>query len=146
MPDLAIPSVRLAVRRCIVITAAALTTAVIWAIGRLAHTSYIVQTPLGTREVSLLLIVAATVIAGSAGWLVLAIQERYWADRRRSWIALALVVLAVSIVAVFITPAAIGTQMVLAIQHCAAAAVLIPGLLPTHRPAGTQPGRGTPVE
>lgn len=146
MPDLAPASVRLAVRRCIVITVAGLATAVIWVIGRLAHTSYIVQTPLGTRELSLLIVVGATVLAGAAGWLVLAILERYWADRRRSWIALALAVLAVSVVAVFITPAALGTQMVLTLQHCVAAALLIPGLFGRHRPAETLRGRDTPID
>jgi hypothetical protein len=132
MPDLATPPIRLTVRRCTAITVAGLATAVIWVIGRLAHTSYIAVTPLGTREVTLLLTVAATVTAGSAGWLVLAILERYCADPRRPWIALAVVILALSIVPVFITPAAIGTQVVLTIQHCVAAAVLIPGLLRRH--------------
>ena len=132
MPDLATSPVRLAVRRCTAIIVAGLATAVIWVIGRFAHTSYIAVTPLGTREVTLLLTVAATVTAGSAGWLVLEILERYWADPRRPWIALALVVLALSIVPVFITPAAISTQAVLTIQHCVAAAVLIPGLLRRH--------------
>jgi peptidoglycan/LPS O-acetylase OafA/YrhL len=146
MPELATASVRLAVRRCIVITVASIATAVIWVIGRVAHTSYIVQTPLGARELTLLPTVAATVIAGSAGWLVLAILERYWADRRQSWIALALSVLAVSVVAVFITPASIGTQTILAVQHCVAAAVLIPGLLRRHRPTDTLPGRDDPIE
>jgi hypothetical protein len=129
MPDLATSPVRLAVRRCTAIIVAGLATAVIWVIGRFAHTSYIAVTPLGTREVTLLLTVAATV---TAGWLVLAILERYWADPRRPWIALAVVILALSIVPVFITPAAISTQVVLTIQHCVAAAVLIPGLLRRH--------------
>jgi hypothetical protein len=75
------------------------------------------------------LTVAATVAAGLFGWIVLAALERYLADPRRPWIALGLVALAVSIVPVFLTPAAIGTQVVLTIQHCVAAAVLIPGLL-----------------
>lgn len=146
MPDLATAPDRPAVRRCTVIALAGVASAVIWAIGRLAHASYIVQTPLGAREVTLPLTVAATVLAGAAGWLVLAILERYWADRHRSWIALAIIVLAVSVVAVFRTPAAIGTQVVLAVQHCVAAAVLIPGLLRRHRPADTLPGpRGTTI-
>lgn len=146
MPDLATPPVRLAVRRCASIAVAGLATAVIWVIGRLAHITYIAVTPLGTREVTLLLTVVATVTAGSAGWLVLSILERYWADPRRPWIALGIVILALSIVPVVITPAAIGTQVVLTIQHCVAAAVLIPGLLRKHSPAHTPNDRATPIE
>jgi hypothetical protein len=86
-------------------------------IGRLAHTSYIVDTPFGTREITLLLTVAATAAAGLVGWCVFAALERYTAHARR-----------ISIFPVFATPAAAATQIMLTAQHCVAAAILIPGL------------------
>ena len=54
------------VRRVVAIAIAAVATGLAWVIGRLAHTSYIVDTPFGTREITLLLTVAAT---AAAGWL-----------------------------------------------------------------------------
>ena len=97
-------------------------------IGRLAHTSYIVDTPFGTREITLLLTVAATAAAGLVGWCVFAALERYTAHARRIWISLAVVVLGLSIFPLFATPAAAATQIMLTAQHCVAAAILIPGL------------------
>jgi hypothetical protein len=96
---------RRAVGRFVAIALAAVATGLAWVTGRLAHIRYIVATPFGTREITLLLTVAGTAAAGLVGWFALAILERDTARPRRIWIALAIVVLGVSIFPVFATPA-----------------------------------------
>jgi hypothetical protein len=122
---------RRAVGRFVAIALAAVATGLAWVTGRLAHIRYIVATPFGTREITLLLTVAGTAAAGLVGWFALALLERDTARPRRMWIAPAIVVLGVSIFPVFATPAPLATQLMLTAQHCVAAAVLISGLLRT---------------
>jgi hypothetical protein len=121
--------------RIVTIAIAAAATGLAWLLGRLAHVDYIVDTPIGTREITLALTVVATVTAGIAGWVVIALLERYTSSPRGAWIALTLVVLVVSIVPVFWTTANLGTQLMLTALHCVAAAVLIPALLQRHTTA-----------
>jgi hypothetical protein len=101
----------------------------------MAHIDYIVDTPIGTREITLALTVVATVAAGIAGWVVIVLLERYTSSPRGVWIALTLVALVVSIVPVFWTTANLGTQLMLTALHCVAAAVLIPALPQRHTTA-----------
>jgi hypothetical protein len=121
--------------RVVTIAIAATATGLAWLLGRLAHVDYIVDTPIGTRTISLGLTVVATVAAGLAGWVVIALLERYTSSPRRLWIALTLVVLVASIVPVFRTTASLGTQYMLTALHCVAAAVLIPALPQRHTTA-----------
>jgi peptidoglycan/LPS O-acetylase OafA/YrhL len=114
--------------RVVAITLAATATGIAWLLGRLAHVDYIADTPLDTRQITLALTVAATVAAGAAGWVVIALLERYTASPRGIWIAVTLVVLALSIVPIFRTSANLPTQLMLTALHCVAAAVLIPAL------------------
>jgi Family of unknown function (DUF6069) len=123
--------------RVVTIAIAATATGLAWLLGRLAHVDYIVDTPIGTRTITLELTVVATVAAGLAGWVVIALLERYASSPRGAWIALTLVVLALSIVAVFRTTANPGTQLMLAALHGVAAAVLIPAL-PQRHPTATR--------
>jgi hypothetical protein len=119
--------------RVVAITMAATATGLAWLIGRLAHVDYLVDTPVGTREVTLALTVVATVVAGIAGWGVIALLEHYTTSSGAIWIALTIVVLVLSIVPVFRTTANPATQYTLAALHCVAAAVLIPALPQRHR-------------
>ncbi|HEY1441700.1 MAG TPA: DUF6069 family protein [Mycobacterium sp.] len=121
--------------RIVVIAIAATATGLAWLLGRLAHVDYIVDTPIGTRKITLALTVVATVAAGIAGWVVIALLERYTSSPRGVWIALTLVVLVVSIVPVFWTAANLDTQIMLTALHCVAAAVLIPALPQRHTTA-----------
>lgn len=121
------------------IAIAAAATGLAWLLGRLAHVDYIVDTPMGGRTISLALTIVATVAAGIAGWVVIALLERYTSSPRRVWIALTLVVLVLSIVPVFRTTTNLGTQLMLAALHCVAAAVLIPAL-PQRHPTATRRG------
>ena len=117
------------------IAIAATATGLAWLLGRLAHVDYIVDTPIGTRKITLALTVVATVAAGIAGWVVIALLERYTSSPRGVWIALTLVLLVVSIVPVFWTTANLDTQLMLTALHCVAAAVLIPALPQRHTTA-----------
>jgi Family of unknown function (DUF6069) len=121
--------------RIVAIAIAATATGLAWLLGRLAHVDYIVDTPIGTRKITLALTVVATVAAGTAGWVVIALLERYTSSPRGVWIALTLVVLVVSIVPVFWTTANLDTQLMLTALHCVAAAVLIPALPQRHTTA-----------
>jgi hypothetical protein len=121
--------------RIVAIASAATATGLAWLLGRLAHVDYIVDTPIGTRKITLALTVVATVAAGIAGWVVIALLERYTSSPRGVWIALTLVVLVVSIVPVFWTTANLDTQLMLTALHCVAAAVLIPALPQRHTTA-----------
>ena len=121
--------------RIVAIAIAATATGLAWLLGRLAHVDYIVDTPIGTRKITLALTVVATVAAGIAGWVVITLLERYTSSPRGVWIALTLVVLVVSIVPVFWTAANLDTQLMLTALHCVAAAVLIPALPQRHTTA-----------
>jgi hypothetical protein len=121
----------------VAIAIAATATGLAWLLGRLAHVDYIVATSIGTRTITLGLTIVATVVAGLAGWVVIALLERYTSSPRRVWIALTLVVLALSIAPVFWTTANLGTQLMLTALHCVAAAVLIPAL-PQRRTMATR--------
>jgi hypothetical protein len=123
--------------RVVAIAIAATATGLAWLLGRLAHVDYVVDTPTGTRTITLGLTIVATVVAGLAGWVVIALLERYISSPRRVWIALTLVVLALSIAPVFRTTANLGTQLMLTALHCVAAAVLIPAL-PQRRTTATR--------
>ncbi len=114
--------------RVVTIAIAATATGLAWLLGRLAHVDYIVDTPIGARAITLALTIVATGAAGLAGWVVIALLERYTSSPRRVWIALTLVVLMLSIVPVFRTTANLDTQIMLTALHCVAAGVLIPAL------------------
>jgi hypothetical protein len=133
--QLVIRNTRWRAGRVVAIAIAATATGLAWLLGRLAHVDYIVDTPIGTRTITLALTIVATVVAGLAGWVVIALLERYTSSTRRVWIALTLVVLALSIAPVFRTTANLGTQLMLTALHCVAAAVLIPALPQRHTTA-----------
>ena len=120
--------VRRTIRRVIVISAAALANGLAWLAGRHAHVDYIVKTPLGAREITLSLAITATLVSGLAGWVVFSLLERRTGNTERAWIALAALVLAVSIVPIFVLRAHLDTKLTLTALHCIAAAILVVGL------------------
>jgi drug/metabolite transporter (DMT)-like permease len=115
-------------RRVIVVAAAVVANALAWLAGRHAHVDYIVQTPLGAREITLSMVVAATLVSGLAGWAVFSLLERRTRNTGRAWIALAALVLALSILPMFVLPAHLDTKLTLTALHCIAAAILVVGL------------------
>lgn len=86
-----------------------------------------------TQTVGALDVVVAAVVAGIAGWTVLALVERVTPHARVVWVSVAVVVLAVSLVGPLTMasgPAAAG----LTALHLVVGAVLVPGLAATTRP------------
>jgi len=137
--QLAVRNARWRAGRIVAIAIAATATGLAWLLGWLVHVDYVVDTPIGTRKITLALTIVATVAAGIAGWVVIAMLERYTSSPRGVWIALTLAVLVLSVVPVFRTTANIGTQLMLTALHCVAAAVLIPALPQRHTTATRRP-------
>jgi len=137
--QLAVRNARWRAGRIVAIAIAATATGLAWLLGWLVHVDYVVDTPIGTRKITLALTIVATVAAGIAGWVVIALLERYTSSPRGVWIALTLAVLVLSVVPVFRTTANIGTQLMLTALHCVAAAVLIPALPQRHTTATRRP-------
>ena len=137
--QLAVRNARWRAGRIVAIAIAATATGLTWLLGWLVHVDYVVDTPIGTRKITLALTIVATVAAGIAGWVVIAMLERYTSSPRGVWIALTLAVLVLSVVPVFRTTANLGTQLMLTALHYVAAAVLIPALPQRHTTATRRP-------
>lgn len=114
--------------RVSVIAAAGVANGLAWLAGRRAGVDYVVQTPLGAREITLPVVVVATLVSGLIGWAVFKVLQRRTTNTGRAWIALAALVLAVSIVPIFPLRAHVDTKLALTALHCIAAAVLVVGL------------------
>jgi hypothetical protein len=71
-------------------------------------------------------VVLTTLLAGLAGWGLLALLERFTTRARRTWIVIALVVLVLSLAAGPLGGVTAGAKVALACLHLAAGAVLIP--------------------
>jgi drug/metabolite transporter (DMT)-like permease len=115
-------------RRVTVIATAAVANGLVWVGGRQAHVDYVVQTPFGEREITLSVVVGATLISGLAAWSVFSLLDRRTSNTGRAWIALAALVLTLSIVPIFVLRADLDTRLTLAALHCVAAAILVVGL------------------
>ena len=124
------PAVRVGrtARRVIVIATTAVANGLAWIGGQHAHVDYVVQTPFGGREITLSLVVVATLVSGLAGWAAFSLLERRTSNTGRAWIALAALVLTLSIVPIFVLRADLDTRLTLSALHCIAAAILIVGL------------------
>jgi drug/metabolite transporter (DMT)-like permease len=120
--------VRRSIRRATIVATAAAANALAWVGGRQAHVDYIVQTPLGARQITLVLVIVATAVSGLAGWAVYRQLERRTSNAVRAWVVLAMVVLALSIAPIFVLPAHMSTRLTLTALHCLAAAILVAGL------------------
>ena len=122
--------------RVIVIACAVVANGLAWLAGRHVGVDYVVQTPLGAREITLSLVVVATLVSGLAGWAVFRLLERRTKNTGRAWIALAALVLALSILPIFVMRAQLDTKLTLTALHCIAAAILVAGLpySPTSEP------------
>ncbi len=115
-------------RRVIVIATAAVANGLAWVGGQHAHVDYVMQTPFGEREITLTLVVAATMISGLAGWAAFSLLERRTSHTGRAWMALAALVLTLSIVPIFVLRADLDTRLTLTALHCIAAAIFVAGL------------------
>ncbi|WP_328654182.1 DUF6069 family protein [Micromonospora sp. NBC_00330] len=121
-------------RRALGVAAAVVAPLAIWAIGALAGVDYTVESPgqpatvIGAGAIVMIALGAALL-----GWAALALLERF-ASRvaRPVWIALAIVVTALSFVPVLSVDATGGAKLALGATHVAVAVALI-ALLPRPR-------------
>lgn len=115
-------------RRLLTIAAAVAATLVVWlAAVPILGVELAAQTGGGTIEVGPGAVVIATVVAGLAGWALLALLERLTPRARVIWTAIAAAVLVLSMLGPL---GGIGaaSQLTLALMHLAAGAVIIAGL------------------
>ncbi|MBM2619686.1 hypothetical protein JIG36_29680 [Actinoplanes sp. LDG1-06] len=121
-------------RRLITILVAAVATAVVWVIAHLAFGVEIrAKTGGAEQTVGLAAVIIATVVAGFAGWGVLALLERWTANPGRVFTIVGAVVLLLSLGG----PAGgltTGAKVSLALLHLVAALILVPGLAGTAQP------------
>jgi Family of unknown function (DUF6069) len=124
--------VRRNARRDVIIATAAVANGMAWVGSRQAYVDYIVQTPSGARHITVVLVIVATTLSGLAGWAAYSLLERHASDVVRAWMTLAMIVLALSIVPIFVLRADLNTRLALTALHCLAAAILIAGLPQRH--------------
>jgi lysylphosphatidylglycerol synthetase-like protein (DUF2156 family) len=79
-------------------------------------------------------VIAVSLLAGLAGWALLAALERFARRPRRTWTVTAIVVLALSLAGPLGAGAPAATTVVLAGMHLAVGAALIPALRHSARP------------
>jgi len=120
--------VRQRIGRVMTVVTAAAATGLGWAAGRLAHVDYVPQTPLGARQITLVLVIVATMISGLVGWAVSSLLEHHASDAVRAWTTLAVMVLTLSILPIFALRASTDTRLALTALHCLGAVILTAGL------------------
>jgi hypothetical protein len=114
--------------RAAAVGGAVLATGALYLAGRAAGTDFMLTDP-GTGESAPLTLVQAGGFAmqiGLAGWIVLALLERFTRRAKAIWTTLAVVVLALSFVPVWYMQATALTRVFLVIMHVAVAAALLP--------------------
>ena len=102
----------------------------VWALAvPLAGITLTVRMGDGTQTVGPVLIAVVSLLAGLAGWALLAVLER-WAPRPgRIWTIIALVVLALSLLGPLGSAIGVGATLVLVLLHLVVGAVLVPVLV-----------------
>jgi hypothetical protein len=95
---------------------------------RLADVDLLVRAGGGTEAVGPGAVVVSALLAGLAGWALLALLERFTSRARTVWLVVAAVVLLLSLAGPLGAGADAATTAVLVGMHLAVGAVLIPGL------------------
>lgn len=116
-------------RRTLTVLGAPVTALVVWVLAvPVAGTTLSVRAGDGTQTVGVVLVVVAGLLAGLAGWALLAVLERLTSRPRRIWTIVAVTVWVLS----FLGPlgSAIGTPatLVLLLMHLTVGATLTLGL------------------
>ncbi|NUP67928.1 MAG: hypothetical protein HOW71_37825 [Nonomuraea sp.] len=102
----------------------------VWALAvPLAGVTLTVRQGDGTQTIGPLLVAVVTLLAGLAGWALLAVLERWTARPARTWRIVALVVLAVSLLGPLGSAVGAAATLVLLLLHVAVGAVLVVGLV-----------------
>lgn len=121
------PAARRRVLRLIAVVATVVLTLAVWAVGRLSGVDYALE-PSASATVDAMTTTVFTLVIAMLGWGVLALLERTTRHAVTIWVAMATVVVIVSMVPIFFVEATPGTQVSLFFVHLAVAA-LVPGLL-----------------
>ncbi|MEO3887767.1 DUF6069 family protein [Nonomuraea sp. B5E05] len=82
----------------------------------------------GIQQVGPAAVVVASLLAGLAGWALLAVLERFVPRAGRLWTIVALVVLALSLLGPLGSAAGTASALALVLLHLIVGAVLVPGL------------------
>ncbi|GLY81434.1 DUF6069 family protein [Actinoallomurus iriomotensis] len=102
----------------------------VWALAvPLAGTTLTVRSGGGEQTVGPVAVAVASLLAGLAGWALLAVLERSAARPGRTWTIIALAVLALSLTGPLGGAAGAAAALVLVLLHLAVAAVLVTGLV-----------------
>jgi hypothetical protein len=117
--------------RGLTVAAAAAAALVVWAlVGPLAGIDLTVQSGGSAQQVGPVAVLAASLLAGLAGWALLAVLERTTGRPRRYWTAVAAGVLVLSLLGPLGSATDTPSRVVLAAMHVIVGAVLIAGLRP----------------
>jgi hypothetical protein len=121
--------------RMVAVLAAVLGPSVIWlvTVAVLGHRLEVTQGAT-TAEVGLSMVIATSLTASLAGWILLAVLERWTRRARTLWTILAAVVLVASFGGPLTAVAATTTKLALSLMHLAVGAALIPTLARTAAP------------
>jgi hypothetical protein len=116
-------------RRALGIVAALVATLAVWFLGHLAGADYWITDSQGTVRIDALVTTQVTVVLGLVGWGVLALLERLTRYGTTLWTALAVVVVAASMIPIVLVEATTATRVALAAVHLAVGAVLVPAFV-----------------
>lgn len=113
--------------RLLAVLAATVATLVVWAVADpLIGVELAVRGGGGDQRITPVAVALATVVAGLAGWALLALLERFTNRPRPVWTAVALGVLVLSLLGPLGGGVGTAAKVALVLMHLAAAAVLIP--------------------
>ncbi|SNT60549.1 hypothetical protein SAMN05421812_112123 [Asanoa hainanensis] len=122
--------------RGLAVVAAAAATFTVWTIADpIAGVDLIVDQGSGATTVTPVAVVLVTVLAGLAGWGLLAVLERWTKGGTRTWTLIASTVLAFSLLGPIGSGVGAGAKLALLAMHLATGAVLIPIMARSNRAA-----------
>ncbi|GAT70145.1 hypothetical protein PS9374_05825 [Planomonospora sphaerica] len=116
-------------RRPLTVIGAPVAALAVWALAvPVAGTVLTVRTGGGTQQVGPVSVVVASLLAGLAGWALLAVLERFASRPGRIWTITALAVLALSLFGPLGGAVGTAATLVLVLLHLLVGAVLVLGL------------------
>ncbi|GAA4860250.1 DUF6069 family protein [Actinomycetospora straminea] len=122
-PFRATPAVRRR-RRALGIVATLVVALAVWLVGHLAGADYRITDSQGSVRIDALVTTQVTVVLGLVGWGVLALLERVTRHGTAIWTVLAALVVAASMIPVFLVEATTATRIALVAVHLAVGALI----------------------
>ncbi|MGF1662212.1 MAG: DUF6069 family protein [Kineosporiaceae bacterium] len=116
-------------RRLVTVLTAAGLNAAVWLVAvRVAGVDLVVDAPgQGRQEIGIGVVVLATVAAGLAAWVLLAVLRRVWTHGAETWTVIAAVVTALSLAAPLLSEGTVADRAVLGLMHVVAAVTVVGG-------------------